>query len=161
MFGESIDSEQSESRPDSEQSESLLNFNEEEDAVMEETAAEQPTTSTGKQKATSAGRKRKAGKVPEVDTDLEDLMAKIQRLESEEKDECDIFGELIASELETLDHCQMLNAKHQIQNVIFKLRMQKATPMSSSLIQDPYTEYGDTTTKKNKKYSFINIVYSC
>ena len=74
--------------------------------------------STGKQKATSAGRKRKAGKVPEVDTDLEDLMAKIQRLENEEKDELDIFGELIASELKTLDQsnvkCKTSDTKRYI-----------------------------------------------
>ena len=42
----------------------------------------------------------------------------------ENKGECEIFGELIATELETFSQKQRLLAKHEIQNVLFKIRMQ-------------------------------------
>ena len=42
----------------------------------------------------------------------------------ENKGECEIFGELIATELKTLNQKQRLLAKHEIQNVLFKIWMQ-------------------------------------
>ena len=42
----------------------------------------------------------------------------------ENKGECGIFGELIATELKTLNQKQGLLAKHEIQNVCFKIRME-------------------------------------
>ena len=42
----------------------------------------------------------------------------------EKKTKCDIFGELIAAELKTLNQIQLVVAKHEIQNVLFKLRLQ-------------------------------------
>ena len=42
----------------------------------------------------------------------------------ENKGECKTFGELMAAELKTLNQKQRLLAKHEIQNVLFKIRMQ-------------------------------------
>ena len=50
----------------------------------------------------------------------------INKLTSAEKNigEHEIFGELIATELKTLNQKQRLLAKHEIQNMLFKIRMQ-------------------------------------
>ena len=50
----------------------------------------------------------------------------INKLASAEgnKSECEIFGELIATELETLNQKERLLENHQMQNVLFKIRMQ-------------------------------------
>ena len=41
-----------------------------------------------------------------------------------DKGECEIFGNLIATKLKTLNQKQCLLAKHEIQNVLFKIQMQ-------------------------------------
>ena len=50
----------------------------------------------------------------------------INKLASDEenKGECEIFGELKATELKTLNQKQRLQAKHEIQYMLFKIRMQ-------------------------------------
>ena len=40
------------------------------------------------------------------------------------KGKCETFSELIVAKLKTLNQTQRLLAKHQIQNVLFKIRMQ-------------------------------------
>ena len=54
---------------------------------------------------------------------LKNISSKLTAPE-EKKSECDLFGELIATELKTLNQKQFLLAKYEIQNVIFKIRMQ-------------------------------------
>ena len=41
-----------------------------------------------------------------------------------DKGECEIFGNLIATKLKTLNQKQCPLAKHEIQNVLFKIQMQ-------------------------------------
>lgn len=72
--------------------------------------------------------KVQTNKREKTDIEKEELKALqvINKLASaeENKGECEIFGELIAAELKTLDQRKLFLAKHEIQNVIFKIRMQ-------------------------------------
>ena len=70
----------------------------------------------------------KVRKNEKSEIEIEEFKARqvINKLASaeENKGECEIFGELIATELKTLNQKQRLLAKHEIQNVLFEIRMQ-------------------------------------
>ena len=62
----------------------------------------------------------------EIEEEEFKVLQVIDKLASAEKNkgECEIFGELTATKLKTLNQKQRLPAKHGIQNVLFKIRMQ-------------------------------------
>ena len=74
----------------------------------------------------------------------------------ENKGECEIFGELIATELETFSQKQRLLAKHEIQNVLFKIRIQSLEFDSN----DRPTELAAKTTMQYPSISTSTSVVS-
>ena len=70
--------------------------------------------------------KLKARKCEKSEKEEFKVLQVIDKLASAEKNkgECEIFGELTATKLKTLNQKQRLPAKHGIQNVLFKIRMQ-------------------------------------
>ena len=60
----------------------------------------------------------------------------------ENKDKCEIFGEFTATKLKTFNQKQRLLVKHEIQNVLSKIRMQSLEFNSN----DRSTELGAKTT---------------
>ena len=68
-------------------------------------------------------RKREKSKIEEEKCKALHVINKLASAE-ENKGEYEIFGELIAREWKTLNQKQRLLAKHEIQNVLFKIRMQ-------------------------------------
>ena len=74
----------------------------------------------------------------------------------ENKGECEIFGELIATELKTLNQKQRLLAKHEIQNVLFKIWMQSLEFDSN----DRPTELAAKTTMQYPSTSTSTLVLS-
>ena len=94
----------------------------------------------------------KVRKNEKSEIEIEEFKARqvINKLASaeENKGECEIFGELIATELKTLNQKQRLLAKHEIQNVLFKIQMQslefdsndRPTELEAkTTMQHPYT----------------------
>ena len=80
--------------------------------------------STGRtEKAKSKVIKREKSKVEEEELKAFQAISKLASIK-ENKGECEIFGELIATELKSLSQKEFLVAKHEIQNVLFKVRME-------------------------------------
>ena len=73
----------------------------------------------------------------------------------ENKGECEIFGELIATELETFSQKQRLLAKHEIQNVLFKIRMQ---PLEFDSIERPADLAAKTTMQYPSTSTSTSVV---
>ena len=68
-------------------------------------------------------RKRERSEIEEEEFKALQVINKLASTDKS-KGECEIFGELIATALKTLNQKQRLLAKHEIQNVLFKIRMQ-------------------------------------
>ena len=68
-------------------------------------------------------RKREKSEIEEEEFKVLQVINKLASAE-ENKGKCEIFGELIATELKTLNQKQRLLAKHEIQYVLFKIRME-------------------------------------
>ena len=64
----------------------------------------------------------------------------------ENKGECELFGELIATELKALSQKQRLVAKHEIQNVLFKVRMEALENNSNETRTTTTTQHSITST---------------
>ena len=67
-------------------------------------------------------RKHEKSEIKEEEFKLLQVINKLVSAE-ENKGECEIIGELIATELKLLNQKQRLLAKHEIQNVLFEIRM--------------------------------------
>ena len=91
---------------------------------------EKNVTEILKRKSTvgSGKAKPKVSKREKSEIEKEELKASefINKLASavEKKGECEIFSELVATGLKSLSQKQFLMAKHEIQNVLFKVRME-------------------------------------
>ena len=68
-------------------------------------------------------RKREKSEIEEEEFKALQVINKLTSTDKS-KGECEILGELIARALKTLNQKQRLLAKHEIQNVLFKIRMQ-------------------------------------
>ena len=71
----------------------------------------------------------------------------------ENKGKCEIFGELIATELKTLNQKQRLLAKHEIQYVLFKIRMESwefdSNDWTTELTAKTTIQYPSTSTSRS------------
>ena len=77
----------------------------------------------GSGKAKSKVSKREKSEIEEEELKALEVINKLASAE-ENKVECEIFGELVTTELKALSQKQFLMAKHEIQNVLFKVRME-------------------------------------
>ena len=93
-------------------------------------------------------RKREKSEIEEEEFKALQVINKLASGE-ENKGECEIFGELIATELETFSQKQRLLAKHEIQNVLFKIRIQSLEFDSN----DRPTELAAKTTMQHPSIS--------
>ena len=80
-------------------------------------------STVGSGKAKSKVSKREKSEIEKEELKALEVINKLASAE-ENKGGCEIFGELVATELKTLTQKQFLMAKHEIQNVLFKVRME-------------------------------------
>ena len=94
----------------------------------------------------------------EIEEDEFKVLQVINKLASAEeiKDKCEIFGDFTVTELKTLNQKQRLLAKHEIQNVLFKIRMQSLEFYSN----DRPTELAAKTTMQYPSTSTSTLVVS-
>ena len=110
---------------------------------------------TGKTEKTKLKvRKREKSEIKEEEFKSLQVINKLASAE-ENKGECEIFGELIATELKTLNQKQRLLAKHEIQNVLFKIRIQ-----SLEFDSNDRTELAAKTTMQNPSTSTSTLIVS-
>ena len=102
----------------------------------------------------------KVGKLEKSEIEEEEFKALqvINKLASaeENKGKCEIFGEIIATELKTLNQKQRLLGKHNIQNVLFKIQTQSLEFDSN----DRPTELAAKTTMQYPSTSTSTLVLS-
>ena len=98
------------------------------------------TVGSGKAKSTVS--KREKSEIEEEELRALEVINKLASAE-ENKGECEIFGELVATELKALSQKQFLMAKHEIQNVLFKVRMEA---LEADLNDRPTEERRTATT---------------
>ena len=87
-------------------------------------------------------RKRERSEIEEEEFKALQVINKLASTDKS-KGECEIFGELIATALKTLNQKQRLLAKHEIQNVLFKIRMRSL----EFDLKDRPTEHPSTSTE--------------
>ena len=109
------------------------------------------TVGSGKAKAKVS--KRETSEIEEEELKALEVINKLASAE-ENKGECEIFGELVATELKAVSQKQFLMAKHEIQNVLFKVRMEAL----EADVNDRLTEERRTATT-NIKHPSNFIVY--
>ena len=107
----------------------------------------------GSGKAKSKVSKRETSEIEEEELKALEVINKLASAE-ENKGECEIFGELVATELKAVSQKQFLMAKHEIQNVLFKVRMEAL----EADVNDRLTEERRTATT-NIKHPSNFIVY--
>ena len=92
-------------------------------------------------------RKREKSEIEEEEFKALQVINKLASAEKN-KGECEIFGELIATELKTLNQKQL--AKHEIQNELFKIRMQSleldSNDRPTELVAKTTMQYPSTST---------------
>ena len=102
-------------------------------------------------------RKRERSEIEEEEFKALQVINKLASTDKS-KGECEIFGELIATALKTLNQKQRLLAKHEIQNVLFKIRMRSL----EFDLKDRPTEHPSTSTKSiyiNRVSIYIYIYF--